>query len=108
MKLNRDLAGAGRRTGAGAKTGGGVGRWAPGERSVKSVKKPFNFILTFGSESVLISDITNFNELAVGCGVAVAALHNLSFTLCTRILQVTLLICPDSIRCFVTVVRNGR
>lgn len=68
----------------------------------------WNFKLTFSSESIFIGDITNFNKLSVGCSIAVTALHNLSFALSTRILQVTLLICPDSIRSFVTVVRNGR
>jgi hypothetical protein len=106
--LNRDRGWAGR-DGNGARTGGGVGRWAPVIEDTKQkpkVRTQSSFgkcseSFTFGTESILVGDVADFDELTIGGGVGVAALHDLSFVDLAAILEVALLICSDSIRRFV-------
>lgn len=53
--------------------------------------------LTFGTETIFVSDVANFNELAIGSGVRVASLHDLSFGIRSAVLEVALLISSDAV-----------
>lgn len=58
---------------------------------------------TGGTEAVFVGDVADFVDDAVGASVRVASLHDLSLSLGSKVLNVALLIGPDSVGGFVTV-----
>lgn len=87
------------RMGAGARTGGGVGRWAPArEGNIRFEKKTLLRSLTFSSEAIFVSDVGDGVDDSVRSRVAVASLHHLSLNVCAWVLQKSLLVSPDSVR----------
>lgn len=56
-------------------------------------------MISFGSETILISDISDGVDDAIRSSVGVASLHHLSLFLGSRILNITLLLHRDSVRC---------